>query len=129
MSLSPEVTERALDFLNGVYKPDYLTETELAEELVDALDDRGLGFSARDIHAMVEEWWFGVLEDEDESEDADKAKEIEAMAVAIAKKMDIFRMKNTSESNGEWLTKKAEKKYAAMEKDLAKLDAELDKLL
>ena len=58
-----------------------------------------------------------------------KAKEIEALANAIAKKMDIFRMKNTSEINGEWLTKKAEKKHASMERDLAKLDAELDRLL
>jgi hypothetical protein len=58
-----------------------------------------------------------------------KANEIEALANAIAKKMDLFQRKNTSEINGEWLTKKAEKQYAAMEKKLAELDAELDKYL
>jgi hypothetical protein len=58
-----------------------------------------------------------------------KANEIGALAIATSKKMEDFQRENTSEINGEWKTKKAEKQYVAMEKKLAKLDAELDRYL
>lgn len=56
------------------------------------------------------------------------AEQLDAEWSALHHKLEIFEMKNRSDRNGEWLTKAAEKQAAAMQKQLDKLDAQIESL-
>ena len=133
MTLSPEAFKRVEEELADSDKKDFLCFEDLADSIIQNMDDDGIGFADSDVYEMVEGWWEACGEEDAENEENEaneaKAIEIEKMACAIARKMDAFRSKNTSDINGEWRTKTAEKQYRAMERQLAKLDADLDKYL
>ena len=69
MSMSPETNKRILDFLNNVWKPDYMIWEDLADELADTLLEEGLDIVEKEIHVWVEGWWYGIEEDEENEED------------------------------------------------------------
>jgi hypothetical protein len=55
-------------------------------------------------------------------------EQLDAEWSALHHKLEIFEMKNRSDRNGEWLTKGAEKKAVAMQKQLDSLDAQIESL-
>ncbi len=63
MSMPTEVNKRILDFLNNdVWKPDYMIPEDLADEVVDMLLGYGLTVVEKDVHEMVEAWWWADQE-------------------------------------------------------------------